>query len=207
MPTKRQTSTNGQVHDLSGFRLPPVYEWVECELPDVNEGLTRPLKIEVLVNPARAEVIALTHAIDDVLRRSRERQQTLVDAATAAREAGEPVPPVSDPAADEAEDRELAHLIAPRIRAWNVQAENGDGELVDLWPPAEAPDVLLLLGVRQRRWVWQLVQAAHLGGETRSKLSRPREVTASGAAEKTPSGPQIVDTPTGATHQNRPTSS
>jgi hypothetical protein len=186
MPRKTQT-TQSDAHDLTGFRLPPVYEWVACERDDINEGLPEPLKIQVLVNPPRAEIIAMSRALDAVFQRARARME-------AAKEEGGPV---FDAEADEADDREVMALIAPRIVAWNVKAENAEGEIVDVWPPAEAPEAPLLLNARQRGWLLSIVQAAHLGGDTRGKLSRPRAATDATAAARTPSGPQIVDIPNG----------
>jgi hypothetical protein len=187
MPRKTTATAPSAPHDLTGFRLPPVYEWVTCERDEINEGLVEPLKIQVLVNPPRAEILALAQSIEAVFAASRERM-------AAAKEANEPV---FDPAADEESDRQLMALIAPRIVGWNVRAENTDGKLVDVWPPAEAPAAPLLLNARQRGWLLSIVQAAHLGGDTRGKLSRPRAAMDATAAERTPSGPQVVDIPTG----------
>jgi hypothetical protein len=110
---------------------------------------------------------------------------------------------------DAVEDVDLAlmEIIAPLVVAWNLIAENVNGERVSVWPPAEAPSALMLLNPRQRGWVLRIVQSAHLGGDTRSKLSRPRAATAAIEAVKTPSGPQVVSTPTGATPQSPQTSS
>jgi hypothetical protein len=63
MPRKTTATAPTDAHDLTGFRLPPVYEWVECERDDINEGLPEPLKIQVLVNPPRAEIIAMSRAL------------------------------------------------------------------------------------------------------------------------------------------------
>lgn len=171
-----KTSQNGTVDVLSGLRLPPIYEWVECELEDVNEGLVeRPFKVKVLINAPRAEVIALSKSIAAVL-----------DKGEAAR------------------DRELFDLVAPRITDWNVMAENQTGELVKLPPPAEAGGAAIeFLPLQTQSWLLRIVRNAHLGGETRSKLSRRPAAMASTSDERQPSGPQVVSTPTGDSHPDR----
>ena len=189
MPTKTTSDP------LAGLRLPPVYEWVDCELPEVNEGLVEPLKIKVLVNPMRAEVLSLGMEIDAIFARARERVQNAE------------TPAAINLDAIEQDDREAMDLIAPRIVDWNLIAENEQGERVTVWAPAKAPGALMLLNPRQRGWVLRIVQSAHLGSDARSKLSRPREVTASGEGAKTPSGPQIVDIPSGETRPRRRKSS
>ena len=194
MPRK---STTQPTDPLAGLRLPPVHEWVRCELDDVNEGLVEPLEIRVLVNPPRADILAMSMAVDAVFTRARER----IEAAQKNGETG------IDPDVMDADDRELMEIIAPRIVAWNVIAENAEGERVNVWPPAEAPSALMLLNPRQRGWVLRIVQSAHLGGDTRSKLSRRPAATASTEDAKTPSGPQIVDIPTGETPRSRRKSS
>lgn len=189
--TTKTKSPNGTVHDLSGFRLPPVYEPVVCERDDVNEGLTRPLEITVLVNPPRAEILAMSRAYADIQERNRAAMQDADYAAT-----------------KDAFDLEAFDLIAPRITAWNVEALNGADEIVPLPPPAEAGGaVITLLPQPAQTWLLSIVPLAHLGGETRSKLSRRPAPTAAIEAVKTPSGPQIVDTPTGETPRSRRKSS
>lgn len=181
-------------HDLTGFRLPPVYEWVECERDEVNEGLTRPLRIKVLVNPSRPDIFAMSQAIQDHFAAVRERHTSTDDA--------EPVP--FDPEQDLRDDRALIDIIAPRIVAWNVEALNGAGEVVDLPPPAEIGGIVAdLLTNQQRLWLISIVTSAHHGGQARSKLSARPAATASTEGEKTPSGPQIADIPTGESRPNR----
>lgn len=179
MPAKTRKSQNGQVDQLAGFRMPPVYEWVACERDDVNEGLTQPLEVRVLVNPPRADIIAMTQAF-----KALEEQAKTGDGDTDI-------------------DRQGFDLIADRIVAWNVEALNADDEIVPLPPPAEAGGAVLeLLPLRAQTYLLTLVRMAHLGGDTRSKLSKRPAATASTEDAKTPSGPQIVDIPTTATHQN-----
>jgi hypothetical protein len=59
---------------MAGLRLPPIHEWVLCELDDVNEGLVEPLKIKVLINAPRADIIAMSMAVDAVFARARSRR-------------------------------------------------------------------------------------------------------------------------------------
>lgn len=202
MPRKSQ---NGTVDVLAGLRLPPVYEWVKCERDEINEGLTQPLHIQVLVNPSRAEIVSLAQQVEAVLNASADRLRKRMEAAEKARSAGKQVPSIYDADADRQDDLALAEIIAPRIVGWNLQALNEQDEIVDVPPPAEAGGVVMeLLNTRQRQWVLRIVQMAHMGGDTRSKLSKRPATTESTEAEKTPSGPQIVPTPTGddpRTHQ------
>ena len=187
--------------DLSAYRLPPVHEWVTCELDDVNEGLPEPLKIRVLVNPDRLQILALNQQITDHFAAVRARVEKQVKAAKGKA-------PVIDPEQERADDVRLWDIIAHRIVGWNLQALNEAGELVDVPPPAEAGGIVMeLLGTHGNQWVLRIVQSAHLGGETRSKLSRRPAATASTEAAKTPSGPQIVSTPTTATSPSRRKSS
>lgn len=194
--------------DLTGYRLPPVYERVVCERDDVNEGLTRPLEITVLVNPSRVEIFALSRQITEHFaavgaryeRRRAERERAVA--------AGEEPPPVFDRDQDLADERALIDIIAPRVTAWNVEALNGDGAKVDLPPPAELGGIVAdLLSNAQRRWLIDIVTSAHHGGDARSKLSRRPAATASTEGAKTPSGPQIVDIPTGESRPDRRKSS
>lgn len=191
-------SQNGTVDVLSGLRLPPIYVWVECEREEINEGLTRPLRIKVLVNPSRAEIVSLAQQVETVINASADRLRKRLEAAEKARSAGKPVPSIYDAEADRQDDYALAEIIAHRIVDWNLQALNENDEIVDVPPPAEAGGIVMeLLNTRQRQWILQIVQMAHLGGETRSKLSRRPVTTESTEAGRTPSGPQIVSTPTG----------
>lgn len=210
------TSKRSTTPDFSTFRLPPVYETVVCERPEINEGLTRPLEITVLVNPARGEIVAMSQQLEAVYARVRARVKAAEEAAARAKEEGTEVPPATDPEAERAEDLALFDVIAHRITGWSVQALNGEGELVDVPAPGQkggnahfpmgedaipGGGVMELLNQRQKLWILRLVQSAHLGGETRGKLSRRPEATASTGAARTPSGPQVVDIPTTATHQ------
>lgn len=200
MPAKTRKSPNGTPDSLTGFRLPPVYEWTECEKPDVNEGLpVEALRVRVLVNPTRAEIIAQSQAFTEL----QERIQQAVKAATEAVKDGK-----NAAAADRHDyDREMFDLIAPRITEWNMVALNDADEVVPLPPPAEAGGaVIALLPQAAQSYLIQLVSMAHHGGEMRSKLSRRPETMASTEVAKTPSGPQVVDIPTGESRQSRRTS-
>lgn len=182
---------NGKVPDFSQFRLPPVYEWVECEKPEVNEGLTKPLRIKVLVNPRRSEVVSLAQQVNAIFDRARKKADSSKDESF-------------DADGDTRADVELFDLIGPRIVDWNVEALNGDGEVVTLPAPAEAGGVVVeLLNVRQKTWILTIVQSAHLGGDTRSKLAGRPAATARGGGEKTPSGKPATSTPSGASRPKR----
>ena len=177
-----KTSQNGTVDVLSGLRLPPIHEWVTCELDDVNEAfIEQPLKIRVLINPTKGEVLALEQAIGALVK------------------------------ADDASDGDLFDLIAPRVIAWNVVALNDAGEQVPLPPPGGTDgvggQVFEVLPPKAQTWMLRIARNAHLGGETRSKLSTRPVATDGGKAEKTPSGPRVVSTPSGETHPDPPTSS
>ena len=188
--------------DLSAYRLPPVHERVTCELPDVNEGLPEPLKIKVRVNPDRLEIMALSQQVSDHFERVGKRTQKQLDAA---KKSGKPVK--IDPEQERADDIALWDIIAHRVVEWNLQAYRGD-ELVDVPPPAEVGGAVIeLLTTRGKTWLLQIVQSAHMGGDTRSKLSRRPAATASTEAARTPSGPQIVDIPSGETRPSHQKSS
>lgn len=178
--------------DLSAYRLPPVHEWVTCELDEVNEGLPEPLKIKVRVNPDRLEIMAMSQQITEHAEKVQARVHKQMERA---KKAGKSVQ--IDPAQERADDIALFDIIAPRIVEWNLKAYDASGEIVDVPPPAEVGGAPIeLLTPRGRQWVLRIVQSAHLGGDTRSKLSRRPDRTASTEAARTPSGPQIVDTPT-----------
>jgi hypothetical protein len=209
MTTKAKQNGAATDFDISAYRLPPVYEWVECEKDEINEGLTKPLRIRVLVNPTKAEVVSLGQQVSALFQQSADLIKTAIEARKAAKDA-----PTEDDIAetvaampgDEGQkaDTELFALVAPRVVQWNVKAERTDGETVDLPPPADTNGTSMqVLNVRQQLWIVGIVQNAHHGGETRSKLSRRPEATAAGEDAKTPSGPQVGPTPTTASRRTR----
>lgn len=59
-------------------------------------------------------------------------------------------------------------VIAPYVTGWNLLAEDTDGNVVPVPPPAEAgPDAFKMLDPAMNVWLIAQVRTAHLGGPER----------------------------------------
>lgn len=171
-------SANGHsaTFDISQFRTRSVCTRIVFDRPEVNDGLPRPLEMDVRISVTRGEV---------------DRASALLRALLAA-ETARRADPDSEVLVKREEGARATYFacIAPWVEWWNLQAEHlvdGEWQLADVPPPAEVgPSVFELFPVRAQQWIAPTIQNAWMGDDTISKLARRPDDSASTKDNVTP---------------------